>query len=475
MAEHPTKQPDARVRKEDFYETVFARSRDALFVMDATSGSILAVSDAACEFLGRTREEMVGRHRMELFPPESAVVYEAAFSDHLARSNAIPLGVIFARPDGTTADGELSAVVVDPLGVVVLQVVFRGIRERLHDAEDRGRTAARARERQKLEAVALLAGGVAHEINNVLAGILAAGTLLIQTLANGPQAQDAAGIVAAVRRGKALTHNLLGFAQRGMYRKDVVPVNRVLAEVATLVRKSLPHGVQVETDLRSTRSVTGDSGQLADAVMSGCLNAMESMSRGGKLILTSSDVDLSAEQLDGWPDAVAGPFARMQVRDTGHGMDADTLNRAFDPFFTTKEIGEASGLGLSMAYGVVRHHHGRVDLESKVGVGTTLTLDLPQAAGPLVEERAPPPPRGPPIGAAPYSSWTMTSGFATPRAGCSRVSAGPSWRRRTASRHWKSTANMRERSLSFSSTCACPAWTAPTHSVICSKSTLPSA
>ncbi|MFN7143844.1 MAG: response regulator [Myxococcota bacterium] len=371
-------------RQEVICRALFERARDALFVLDAGSGMIVDVNAAACELFAASRGELLGRHRMALFPPESALVYEAAFADHVSRSNAVPVSVRLTRVDGSVVEGEMSAVVVDATGLVVLQVVFRGIVQRLREAEERARLAARTRERQKLESVAVLAGGVAHEMNNILAGILLTGTVLMRSLPEGTAQKDAASIVAAVRRGKGLTRNLLGFAQRGMYRKDVVPVNRLLTEVSLLLRRTLPPRIRLVTELQSRRAFKGDPDQIAEAVMNGCHNAVESMAGDGVLTLASSDVDLTDDDLTGLPELCTGAFARIEIRDTGHGMYQETLGRAFDPFYTTKGIGESAGLGLSMVFGVVRHHLGRAELRSRVGEGTTLTIDLPEALEPPI-------------------------------------------------------------------------------------------
>ncbi|MFN7131947.1 MAG: PAS domain-containing protein, partial [Myxococcales bacterium] len=164
--------------RERVHHAIFERSRDALFVFEVASSLIVDVSEAACELLGQPRGALIGQHRMGLFPAESAIVYEQAFADHVARVNAVPVPVVFQRPDGTRMHGEMSATVVDEAGVFVLQVVYRGIPERLRETEERIRLLERRRERQKLEAVAVLAGGIAHEVNNLLAGILTTATLL---------------------------------------------------------------------------------------------------------------------------------------------------------------------------------------------------------------------------------------------------------------------------------------------------------
>jgi signal transduction histidine kinase/CheY-like chemotaxis protein len=229
------------------------------------------------------------------------------------------------------------------------------------------------RESQKMEAIGTLAGGVAHDINNILCTIMGFASLIrSDEQGGGPWGDDIERILEASKRGRSLTRDLLGFARRGQHLQQEVDLNATASEVAELLRRTLSRKIEVELRLTpALSSVLGDPTQLHHALLNVGLNAADAMPAGGTLLICTGEGD----------DAPAGRSVRVELRDTGCGMDASVRERCLEPLFTTKPRGQGTGLGLSMVYGTVSQHQGALVIDSAPGEGTTVTLSFP-AAGP---------------------------------------------------------------------------------------------
>ena len=230
---------------------------------------------------------------------------------------------------------------------------------------------------QRSEAIGTLASGLAHEMNNVLAGILGASEML------GEDAEDAAAvkrtatvIAREAKRGGALTKSLLAFARRGQYQRSPAELDGIVEDVRKLLLGTLRRDIELTCDPASDTVVDVDRAQLIQAVLNLALNGVDAMPDGGELVLRASVEEIGdgrAEALDIPP----GRYAVVRVRDTGTGMDVDTKLRASEPFFTTKPPGKGTGLGLAMVDGSARAHGGSIEIESNVGKGTTVSVILP--------------------------------------------------------------------------------------------------
>lgn len=254
------------------------------------------------------------------------------------------------------------------------------------DVSHQIRAAEQLRAAEHLASVGELAGGVAHEMNNVLAAILATAEALERS-GRAPTRAELDVVKGAARRGAEITGGLLGFARKGMYRRVRVSVADLLDRLAARARDAHP-GLRVErVGAADLPDVEGDPEQLEIALGNLCQNAVEAMPDGGTLSIVAS-----AEDRDERADLglAAGRWVRVEVRDTGIGMTDAVRRRAIEPFFTTRGPGEGVGLGLSMAYGVIRNHGGQLALESEPGAGTTVTVHLP--AAPVAVVTAPEPP-----------------------------------------------------------------------------------
>jgi len=257
-----------------------------------------------------------------------------------------------------------------------LGVIFVNALRQRDAEEEQARLEQQLRQSQKMEAIGTLAGGLAHDMNNVLSAIMGAASLLKHDLdGDDPRQQEVSDILDAGKRGRKLMRNLLGFARKGKYRKERVFLWQVASDIAEILQRTVDKQIEIRTQLDpDVPPVAGDPDQLHHALMNICLNAVDAMPRGGVLTVTLDALGQS-------PGDPAQPaYVRLRADDDGEGMEPETLAHAFEPFFTTKPKGLGTGLGLSMVYGAVENHGGTVEIHSQPGEGTSVTVLLPALA-----------------------------------------------------------------------------------------------
>ena len=258
-----------------------------------------------------------------------------------------------------------------------LAAANREIAERERAEQEREQLRDQFLAAQKMEAIGTLAGGVAHDINNVLAGILSLAELG-RDEASGAAREDLEQIVASCQRGAALTRNLLAFSRRRPASQGPLRIDQVAHGVTALLHRTLPKRVELVTHLADDAVVLGDGDQLTQAVVNLCTNAVDAIEDRGRISLFTRRAELTPDAADAL-HLPPGRYAVIAVADTGAGMDEATRARMFEPFFTSKPQGKGTGLGLAMVYGTIEQHRGAIDVVSTPGVGTTVTLYLPVA------------------------------------------------------------------------------------------------
>ena len=260
------------------------------------------------------------------------------------------------------------------------------------DITEQRRIEEQLRQAQKMEAVGQLTGGLAHDFNNLLAGISGSLELMGTRIQQGRLGDVERYLVAAqgaAKRAAALTHRLLAFSRRQTLEPKPTDVNRLVAGMEELVRRTVGPQVALEVvAVDGLWSTLVDPNQLENALLNLCINARDAMPDGGKLVIETANGWLD-ERTARERDLAPGPYVSLCVSDNGTGMTPDVVERAFDPFFTTKPIGVGTGLGLSMIYGFARQSGGQVRIDSEVGKGTTVCLHLPQHHGEEVPEPRP--------------------------------------------------------------------------------------
>ncbi len=258
------------------------------------------------------------------------------------------------------------------------------VTDRLQEQTRLRNTEEALRQAQKMEAVGQLTGGIAHDFNNLLAGISGAFEMIGTRLSQGRSRDVDKYLTAgqgATRRAAALTHRLLAFSRRQTLSPKAVVINRLLADLVELVRRTVGPSIEVETIAAGGLWPTlVDANQLENAILNLCINARDAMPGGGKVTIETGNkwLDQRTAREHGLEP---GQYVTVCVSDTGVGIEKDILDRVFDPFFTTKPLGEGTGLGLSMVYGFARQSHGHVRIYSEVGQGTMVCIYLPRHLG----------------------------------------------------------------------------------------------
>lgn len=247
----------------------------------------------------------------------------------------------------------------------------------LRDLTEQRAAEAMSRQAQKMEAIGQLTGGVAHDFNNILTVITGAIEILAQGVEDRPQLAAIARLIdSAATRGADLTRHLLAFSRSQPLRPTVIDVNALVLEAAKLLRPTLGAQFNISLDLSaSTRPALVDPSQLTTAILNLALNSRDASAAGSTItIRTGNASPADRDTLASLPD---GDFIYVEVADEGHGMEAEILNRVFEPFFTTKDVGEGTGLGLSMVYGFAKQSNGHVQIESAPKRGTAVRIFLP--------------------------------------------------------------------------------------------------
>ncbi|MDY0000638.1 MAG: PAS domain S-box protein, partial [Polyangia bacterium] len=255
--------------------------------------------------------------------------------------------------------------------------VFRLV-EHLRDITERRAMEERLRKSERLQAIGQLAGGVSHDFNNQLGGILGLAELLRDELKDRADLRPLTeSILSSVERAANLTSQLLAFARRGKYRSEPVCVHDLLTEIKTLLGRSMDKRIRIALRAKAEHSVVlGDPSQLQSALLNLALNARDAMPEGGELGFETAVVSLDSDYCASHADQIKpGVFLMVCVSDTGLGMDEQTRSRMFEPFFTTKSKG--LGMGLAAVYGTVRNHLGTINVYSEPGRGTAVKLYLP--------------------------------------------------------------------------------------------------
>ncbi|MDJ0391492.1 ATP-binding protein [Roseomonas sp. E05] len=261
------------------------------------------------------------------------------------------------------------------------------------EVAERSRTEEALRQSQKMEAVGQLTGGLAHDLNNMLAGITGSLELLKARLAQGRVQEMARYITAAegaAHRAAALTHRLLAFSRRQTLDPRPTDVDQLVAAMEELLRRTA--GPEISLEVSGTKGLWNtlvDPNQLENALLNLCINARDAMPQGGRLTIETANLHLD-QDFTRSRDMPAGDYVSLCVTDTGTGISPELVERVFEPFFTTKPLGQGTGLGLSMVYGFVRQSGGQVRIHSAPGQGTTVCLYLPRSDEPagMVEQGA---------------------------------------------------------------------------------------
>lgn len=355
--------------------SIIDSSEDAILSKNL-SGIITSWNRGAEHIYGYTPEEVVGKHISLLIPPDRPDEI-AGILAKIARGESVEhYESVRVTKDGRHLNVSIS---VSPLRNTGGEIV--GASAIARDITAQKRAESQVRQSQKMEAIGRLAGGVAHDFNNVLAIINACREFLRDRIDPAAELSHYVdNIRKATERGALLTKQLLAFSRTSAVQPRVLDLNERLRDISKLLRPLMGDDVEILVAPKSPSAVVeADPGQLDQIVINLAVNARDAMPRGGKFILETGAVRFDEGFADRHQTMPAGKYVLLAASDTGTGMDERTVSRIFEPFFTTKEIGKGTGLGLATVYGIVKQSAGHILVYSEPGHGTTFKIYLPSA------------------------------------------------------------------------------------------------
>jgi two-component system, cell cycle sensor histidine kinase and response regulator CckA len=350
---------------------------DEQIALSLKSGYIAECNDAMAKMYGfRDAQELLGKRLSEFLIADDPVTRE-----FMATYIQSGYRIIDWESHERDAHGRVKIFRNTMMGIVEEGKLVRnwGIQR---DVTERMHLEQQLRNAQQLEAIGRLAGGVAHDFNNILSIITGHSELLLRTMSLDDRARNGLEqIRRAAERAALLTHQLLAFSRKQVLQPKVLDLNEAVAAVQQMLARVIGEDIELAANLDpSLLLVKADPGQVEQVLMNLAINARDAMPQGGKLTMSTSNLEVAAERGRDY-DLAPGRYAMLQVTDTGQGMDAATLPHIFEPFFTTKPIGKGTGLGLSTVYGIVKQSGGSVAVESEPGRGTEFRICLPAQDG----------------------------------------------------------------------------------------------
>jgi PAS domain S-box-containing protein len=372
-------------QSEEQYRTLVDNIQDGVFLI--TDGRVIFANRAAGELIGTDPAAGQGKDFASFVAPEDRDWVLERYQKRLAGAEMpreYELRLLHA--DGVTrVPVNLSVSVISYRGAPTLLGTVRDLTERRQLEE-------RLFQSQKFEALGQLAGGIAHDFNNLLMAIQGSGELLRQRLPATEGVREELEIVQrSTRRAAELTQKLLAFARRQVLEPSHLDLDQVIGHLLPILERVIPENITIGFRPHGgLATIRADRVQLEQILMNLALNSRDAMPDGGELHIATDEVDLGDDFTTGRPWARSGRFVHLTVRDTGVGIDPDSLSHIFEPFYTTKEPGHGFGLGLAVVYGIVKQHGGMIDAASGPGKGTAIDVYFPPVSHVAERLEAPP-------------------------------------------------------------------------------------
>jgi len=365
--------------------TAIEQAAETIVITDR-DGLIQYCNPAFERITGYTKEEAIGLNPKVLKSGKHSTEFYRDLWETISAGKVWNGRLTNKKKDGTLYEEDATiSPIREPAGNIVGFVALK------RDVTEQLKLEQRYFQSQKLESIGRLAGGVAHDFNNLLTVINGYSGLLLQRMhASDPMRPPVDAIKTAGERAASLTRQLLAFSRKQVIAPQVWNLNQTIVEAVPMLERLIGEDIELQTSLdENLGTVMADPSQMHQVIMNFVINARDAMPDGGRIEIATANVDSVADAGNSLPDVNPGPYVRMEVSDTGAGIDEETRQHIFEPFFTTKESGKGTGLGLSTIYGIVKQNNGWITVQSEVGKGTAFVIYLPRLTAPAPSLAAP--------------------------------------------------------------------------------------
>lgn len=373
---------------ESRYRALFEGSADGILIADIETRKLKYANPAMSRLLGYTEAELTKINMTHIHPEEDLPRIMADFEAQIQGKNTLAQNIPCRRKDGAIvfADVNAAPIIIDGRSCVV--GFFRDTSERTRAEKENEKLQAQLIQAQKMEAVGRLAGGVAHDYNNILSVIIGYSEMaLIEAEPGDPLHEYLKEIHTAAERSRDITRQLLAFARKETIMPEVLDLNANLESMLKILRKLI--GEDIHLEYRPGKvlwPVLMDPSQLDQIIANLCVNARDAIADVGRITIETEALTIEEDYCSTHVGFIPGDFVRISVSDDGCGMDRKTVDKIFEPFFTTKGMGKGTGLGLSTVYGIVKQNNGFLNVYSEPGQGTTFRIYLPGHSGDSIEK-----------------------------------------------------------------------------------------
>ena len=360
--------------KEKYISTVINSVSSGVIVVDERSLKIIDLNQYAADVIGGDKETLVGQDSL-LFLPKGD-------QEEIRTSGSGTSESFLTRNDGTLLPILLSVVNMTSTGHPYLVKSFIDISLLKETEVEQSKLKDHTLQSQKMEAIGRLAGGVAHDFNNILTVIACYSEMVLANLNPGEFHYDEiVGIRESTTKGAELTKQLLAFSRRQTISPEIININRIIHKTKTMLVRLIGEDIELKfKPSKQSWNVRMDPGQLHQILLNLVVNSRDAMPCGGDLEIATKTISLSEDDVRHNPEATAGQYVLLEVSDNGKGMDSETLSLIFEPFFTTKAKTKGTGFGLATVYGIIKQNKGFIEVYSKIGVGSTFLFYLPRVA-----------------------------------------------------------------------------------------------